>query len=363
MKIACLGSAPSSLRLAPFLDANANQFHGGRPILEQHQAPYLDESWEIWGCSPGVYGQVPRIDRYFELHRWEPGQSWFSPEYCSWLRAFKGPVYMGGHVPEVPNCTLLPIEKLTDEFGPYCWTSSLAYMTAMAIMMVQMDRAAREATGEGKDEKDAIGLWGVDMAANEEYRYQRPALQFLIHECKRRGIAFVLPPESDLNRPMPPYGLSEWSHSHIKLTARMREYDARIAQAQQAIQQASNELNFIQGAKSDLGYVMETWINQPEISPVPGFVGISPSGQQLLHLTKHEPVYEPTAFERELDVVRKSGKPDQPEAFAQPNFQNDLPTTENRPNNTPDAAEITYGAATLPVGKQRHKTRKTNSRK
>ncbi len=331
MKIACLGSAPSSLRLAPFLDQSADVFHGGRPILEQHQAPYLKDRWSIWGCSPGVFGQVPRIDRYFEVHRWEPGQSWFSPEYCSYLRAFKGPVYMAVKVPEVPNSIELPIAQLTDEFGPYLWTSSLAYMTAMAIMLIEMDRATRHATGAA-DEVDAVGLWGVDMAANEEYRFQRPALQFLIHECKRRGIMFVLPPESDLSRPMPPYGLSEVTHAGIKTTARMREYDARINQATQQIQAMQRELDFVQGAKADLLYCQETWINHPEISPTPGRIAPGPNGQQLLYLTAHTLEHEPTAFEIELANMRKRSAPHpEPEPVPELDPQPDPPKPKSKP--------------------------------
>jgi len=49
LKIALVGSAPSSVLLAP----------------------YGDPSWEIWGCSPGVYYQAPRTEAWFELHRFE----------------------------------------------------------------------------------------------------------------------------------------------------------------------------------------------------------------------------------------------------------------------------------------------------
>ena len=50
-KIALVGSAPSSIRLAPINDPD----------------------WQIWGCSPGAYGVVgPRADVWFEMHRWEP---------------------------------------------------------------------------------------------------------------------------------------------------------------------------------------------------------------------------------------------------------------------------------------------------
>ena len=126
-KIALVGSAPSSVRLAP----------------------YHDPSWEIWGCSPGVYGVAARVDAWFELHRYEPGQTWFSPEYCQWMAKFPGPVYMSEVRIEIPNSQVLPVEALVEKYGPYFFTSSLSWMFAMAI----------EAGAT------TIGLWGVDMAA------------------------------------------------------------------------------------------------------------------------------------------------------------------------------------------------------
>jgi hypothetical protein len=50
-------------------------------------------------------------------------------------------------------------------------------------------------------------------------------------EAMRRGIGVYLPPESDLMRPMPVYGISEWDHNYIKLTSRARELNARAQRA------------------------------------------------------------------------------------------------------------------------------------
>src|SRR5438128_804640 len=111
MKIALIGSAPASVRLAP----------------------YHDPEWQIWGCSPGVYGVAPRSNAWFELHRYEPGQTWFSPEYCQFLAKHPGPVYMAEHRPEVPNSVVLPVDYLVNKYGPYFFTSSIAWMMAMAI--------------------------------------------------------------------------------------------------------------------------------------------------------------------------------------------------------------------------------------
>ena len=58
-KIAIIGTAGSSMTLAPF----------------------KDESWAIWACSPGAYPHCAqnRSDVWFEPHRWQPtppGQMW-----------------------------------------------------------------------------------------------------------------------------------------------------------------------------------------------------------------------------------------------------------------------------------------------
>lgn len=112
-------------------------------------APFGDPTWQIWGCSPGVYGVATRVDAWFELHRYEPGQPWFSPEYCQWLSKRECPVFMAEPRPEIPRSEVLPVDALVAKYGPYFFTSSLAWMFATALE-----------AGATK-----IALYGVDMAA------------------------------------------------------------------------------------------------------------------------------------------------------------------------------------------------------
>jgi hypothetical protein len=265
MKIALIGSAPSSIGKAPFKDEAFKDFTGARPLLEQHQFPFTGEGWQIWGCSPGAFGHVERADRWFELHRWEPGMAWFSPEYVQWLKAFKGPVYTTEVIPEVPSSVRIPREELAQEFGMFFWTSSLSFMFALAIMEITADRLANPRDLDAPP--DEIGLWGVDMAATEEYGYQRAGCQFFIMEAQRRGISVAIPPESDLARPMPMYGVSEWSHAHIKIMQRRRELATRLQAAEQQHAASMQEVMFIKGALDDLEYMAKTWV-LTEHSPV-----------------------------------------------------------------------------------------------
>ena len=268
MKIALLGSAPSSVQLAPYWDQSYKDFLQGK----EQVAPPLEhgnERWDIWGCSPGAAGQVGRATRWFEVHRWEPGKDWFQPGYIEFLTKFKGPVYTGKPIPEIPNHRVYPIEAIEAEFSSYFLTSSLSLMMAMAIMEIEQIRKARKGgelpefvTADELDksnEDDEIGFWGVDMAAAEEYGYQRAGCQHFILEALRRGIGVYVPPESCLLRPMPVYGISEWDHVYIKLTQRARELTARIATHQQEAQKIQNNLAHVQGAMDDLNYMVNTW--------------------------------------------------------------------------------------------------------
>lgn len=275
MKIALIGSAPASVGRGPYRDAAYQQFIDARPVLEMSHIPFGNERWEIWGCSPGVYGVAERMTRWFELHRWEPGQAWFSPEYCDFLRAFRGPVYTTEVIPEIKASVRLPRERVVEEFGPYFLTSSLSFMFAMAILAIEDRR-----TSGRTDEQDQIGLWGVDMAATEEYGYQRAGCQFFMREAQRRGIAVVLPPESDLHRPMPMYGVAEWTHAHVKNLARWRELDARKKSAEQQAAAASAQVQFLAGAMDNMDYMIKTWI----VNDASALVTTDEHGKQLMYL-------------------------------------------------------------------------------
>ena len=221
-QLCLLGSAPSSLRLAPFNNM----------------------LWAMCGCSPGVYGVAPRTEAWVELHRYEPGQPWFSPEYCQFLANYPGPVWMAEERPEIPNSVTLPLAELIQKYSPYFFTSSLAYMMAMAIEC-----------GFKK-----IALFGVDMAAATEYKDQRLGCQYFAIIAKAHGIEVGVPPESDLFRPAPLYGVSEVSHARIKMMARRRELEARVNNALQAQQQAKDETLFLRGALEDLEWAEMDWM-------------------------------------------------------------------------------------------------------
>lgn len=223
-KIALVGSAPTSVDMAP----------------------WADKSWTIWTCSPGAWPHIKRTDAHFEIHRWEKA-AWFSPEYIAWMATLPK-VYMQANVPEIPNSVPYPKEDMLNRFGPYVWTSSLSWMFALAIT-------------QGATE---IALFGVDMSATEEYIGQRSDCHHFIHLAKSMGIKVWMPHESDLNRPFPLYGFHESDPMYVKLRARMAELQNRHNDAIRREAQAHDERIFLQGAIDDVTYMMKTWIQDAQ---------------------------------------------------------------------------------------------------
>lgn len=223
MKIALIGSAPSSVRLAP----------------------YDDPEWQIWACSPGSVQHLKRTpDAFFELHRWEPEKSWFCINYRTWLANAKCPIYMIDPVPQVPASISYPKDEMVQKFGPWFFTSSLSWMFALAIH-------------QGATE---IGLWGVDMSAQEEWEFQRSGCHYFIALARGLGIKVTIPHESDLLRPPPFYGFREVDPMHIKLLARDEELQANIRAAEQKLQAARDEMLFYKGARDSNLYTLKTWV-------------------------------------------------------------------------------------------------------
>ena len=232
-KIALIGSAPSSVRMAP----------------------YADPTWQIWPCSPGAYPHisVTRPNAWFEIHRYEPpwgytgAKPWFTPDYITYLAKLQCPVYMIEPVKEIPNSVAYPKDDMLEKFGPFFFTSSLSYMFALAI-------------SAGATE---IALFGVDMSAQDEWEWQRQGCQYFISIARAMGIKVSVPPESDLMQPPRMYGFCEADPMHIKLLTREGELKMKLAEVERQQAEAAQAILFYKGAIENNTYIMKTWITDP----------------------------------------------------------------------------------------------------
>lgn len=229
MRIALIGSAPSSLALAPF----------------------DDPSWTIWACSPGAYLSLKRVDAFFELHRFNPNDPVWFREYVEWMKGLACPLYMIEPLPEFPTSVAYPRAEMIERWGPNFFTSSLAWMAALAL------------TQEGIEE---IGFWGVDMAATEEYGLQKPGCLYFVEMARQMGVRVTTPPESDLLQPLPLYGIGEANPQRIKLMTRRAELQGKMNAAAAEAENLKNQWEakireqlYFQGAMEDCQYMLNTW--------------------------------------------------------------------------------------------------------
>lgn len=214
------------------------------------QAPFLDAAVEIWTLNQN-YRFVPRFDRLFELHdnvlldqeiRIEKRGD---PDYLEWLRTCPVPVYMLQVDPAIPMSRPYPLARvqagLPSTRRRY-FTSTVAYMFALAV-------------SEGFDE---IGLYGIDMAIDEEYADQRPNLEYFIGRAEERGIRVIIPESSALLKSDHLYGYepsprNRGPFSEVRLATRVTQLDERRAQMVSAYCQ-------IGGAVIELGRLLDTFI-------------------------------------------------------------------------------------------------------
>jgi hypothetical protein len=111
-------------------------------------APFTDPSWQIWTCSGANAGVIPRVDMWFEMHAViemmsAPMRPSTEPMF-KWLReqtdrnAFQcvmidAGTELGGPNDIIPKAIPYPRDEMVQLFGRDWFTSSVAYMMALAI--------------------------------------------------------------------------------------------------------------------------------------------------------------------------------------------------------------------------------------
>lgn len=136
-------------------------------------APYDDPGTEIWSCSQRNENELPRTDRWFELHQRAAIDG--NPPYIAFLATLPL-VYMQQRFDDIPGSVPYPIDRMVKRFGREFFAGTVCYMAALAIA----------------HDPEEIGLWGIE-AGNAEYASLRLPLQHFIHVARREGIRVTCP--------------------------------------------------------------------------------------------------------------------------------------------------------------------------
>ena len=150
-------------------------------------APFEDSGWEIWSLSPKNERELLRHDVWFELHTREVLQPY--DIYLAWLRTLPL-IYMQEADPEFPGSVAYPKDEMVARFGSQFFTSSMAWMLALAITRAP----------------PTIGIWGVEGSSHDEYVNERPGTQHFIWIAKALGIEIIIPEGCGLLKPGVLYG-------------------------------------------------------------------------------------------------------------------------------------------------------------
>ncbi|MCW5678446.1 MAG: hypothetical protein KIT65_10930 [Xanthobacteraceae bacterium] len=161
----------------------------GANSLLRPMAPFSDPAWEIWTFSPHNLGFIPRFDRWFELHcPFEASVKPF-PRYREFLETVPHLTVRDGTC-KIPGVFAYPDVEMFDRFGPYFFTSSLAYLMALAITK----------------KPDMIGLWSSTYEPHNPYNFQVPGLRYFATRAAEAGIELYCPKESHALDVPEPYG-------------------------------------------------------------------------------------------------------------------------------------------------------------
>jgi hypothetical protein len=186
------------------------------------QAPFDDETWEIWGVSQrGKY--VTRATRWFELHRLDGEDADWAGKWRECVRGFIAdtPLYMFYPEPGLAtNQVTYPVDHITGRFGTYFMTSTFAWMLALAIDEL------RPLDGEATDGE--IAIFGVDMEYGTEYAQQRAGLRHFLALAAFAGIEVKLLAATGLSYEPVPYPFWQDDPLLNKLDLRTRESEEKI---------------------------------------------------------------------------------------------------------------------------------------
>ena len=210
--------------------------------------PWDDNSVIVWGLND-LYDQIPRYNRWFEMHSRGPLiDGWKSSRtnrnHLEVLQQMQCPIYMQQKHEDIPNSVAYPLQEMLDQFGNY-FTNSISYMLALAIY-------------EGYEE---IQMYGVDMAVGTEYSQQRPSCEYFIGVAIGRGINVHIPEASDLLKARCLYGYEQEKEEAFiaKLKQVQTDIDGKMQfSAGQELAHRDNKNQYI-GAKNAISEMLQVW--------------------------------------------------------------------------------------------------------
>jgi hypothetical protein len=201
------------------------------------QAPFDDKNWTVWACQPAItFPACKRVDRIFELH---DRPVWQDKETVKRMNEAQVPVVMQRKYEEVPLSEALPLEGMIAHYqlkgmaGARYFTSTIAFMLSYALYVGGWEQ---------------IALFGVHMAADEEYGNQRQSMEYWVGVANGMGIVVVIPDRSSICSAKFLYGYDTESTMLTEIRKMGMEFQKGLSQAKSKVDASVQEMYQYEGA-------------------------------------------------------------------------------------------------------------------
>jgi len=225
--------------------------------MEDVQFLFGNQDVEVWPLNQ-LYVAWPRIvpsnrmvekrnvTRWFQIHHRHSYDQTVARDHShhDWLaKQNEFPIYMMDREPDIPYSCRFPKEQLLDKFRRY-FTNSISWEIALAIY-------------EGFKK---IYIFGVDMAQDSEYAFERPSVEFFCGYAEGVGIELIVPEKSDLLKSAWLYPFEDDSPIRTKFQTRRKELRGRLNNCAMQEQQLHDERLQLLGALENMNYVEKAYL-------------------------------------------------------------------------------------------------------
>ena len=222
--------------------------------------PFYDKDYEIWAVSVcATYPAFKRADLFFELHNktyWGKAEPDGSTPIIDRLNKFDGPTYMFDHYPEIPKSVRFPIDELM-QYRRY-HTTSITYMLAWAY---------HSYIKTGKPYH--VALFGIHMAAREEYTEQRPCCEYWLGKMEGAGIDLTMAPGGSVLASNGLYGYEGYHPAIPKIRDRINGLQAGVQHSNSELERWSIQKAKNEGALNEAEY----WMRQFQLGNIASGIG------------------------------------------------------------------------------------------
>ena len=193
-------------------------------------APFTDASFDIWSCNEVCLVHGLRADVHFNIHKRGEIEIPVYAERVAQLAKVEQPVFIVEPMPQLPNALIFPHTAIQDAFQGLCmpwqeridlFSSSIAWKVAFGLAL-----GYRE-----------IHIYGVDMACDSEYGFQRPHMLYWIGIAQGMGVKVFIPEISDLFHAAWLYGIDDPPETSERLQMFLHERIRRCGEDLQKMNQ------------------------------------------------------------------------------------------------------------------------------